>query len=101
MKLATTADGQQFALKIFEKTNVANSAIALKTLEQEVAVYKNLDHKYMVRLVDFKNDAKWVKSDGRVLAVAYMVLEFVQGGELFDYVSLGAFTEPVARYYFK
>ena len=55
----------------------------------------------MVRLLEYKNDAKWVKSNGRQVSVAYMVLEFVQGGELFDFVSLGAVSEPVCRYYFK
>ena len=55
----------------------------------------------MVRLIDYRSDAKWIKSNGRTVAVAYMVLEFVEGGELFDFVSLGAFSEPVCRYYFK
>lgn len=55
----------------------------------------------MVKLIDYKEDALWHKSDGRTVAVAYMVLELVQGGELFDFVALGAFSEPVCRYYFK
>lgn len=73
----------------------------MKTLEQEVSVYSSLDHKYLVRLLEYKNDAKWVKSNGHQINVAYMVLEFVQGGELFDYVALGALPEPVCRFYFK
>lgn len=30
-----------------------------------------------------------------------MVLEFVEGGELFDFVAQGAFSEPICRFYFK
>jgi len=30
-----------------------------------------------------------------------MVLELVTGGELFDYVAIGSFSEEVTRYYFK
>lgn len=55
----------------------------------------------MVRLFDFKEDAVWEKSENRKVTVAYMVLEFVEGGELFDFVSLGAFSEKICRFYFK
>ncbi len=55
----------------------------------------------MVRLLEFKNDAKWIKSNGHQVAVAYLVLEFVQGGELCDFALLEAFSEPVCRFYFK
>ena len=34
----------------------------------------------MVKLIDYKEDALWHKSDGRTVPVAYMVLELVQGG---------------------
>ena len=41
----------------------------------------------MVNLLDFKEDALWVKSDGKKqFKVAYMVIELQKGGELFDYV---------------
>jgi serine/threonine protein kinase len=52
-------------------------------------------------LHDFKESAVQVKSDGRKAEIAYMVLEFITGGELFDFVALGAFQEPVCRFYFK
>jgi hypothetical protein len=55
----------------------------------------------MVKLVDFKEHAVWVKSDGRQVPVAYMALELITGGELFDYVAIKAFPVDVCRYYFK
>jgi len=78
-----------------------NTAQALKTLRQEVDVYKNLKHPFMVQLFDFKEQAEQIKSDGRKCSIAYMVLENVTGGELFDFAALGAFSEPVCRFYFK
>ena len=40
------------------------------------------------------------KKDGRQIRVAYIVLDKIGGGELFDYVlNSGAFTVPQARYY--
>jgi serine/threonine protein kinase len=101
VQLAQLPDGRKFALKIFDKSNPHNSARAMETLRQEVATYQGLNHPYMVNLVAFKPDAKWVKSDGRQLDVAYMALELISGGELFDYVALKRFSPSVCRYYFK
>lgn len=48
VKLAINPQGHRFAIKIFDKANPQNSAQSLKTLKQEVEVYKNLKHPYMV-----------------------------------------------------
>lgn len=55
----------------------------------------------MVRLVEYKEHAIWSKSGGRQIPIAYMALELVSGGELFDYVALKQFNVDVCRYYFK
>ena len=65
VKLAISPDGSKVALKIFDKANPHNSAKALETLKHEIDVYKNLSHSYMVKLVDFKDHAVWIKSDGK------------------------------------
>lgn len=41
------------------------------------------------------------KPDGSEKEVAYIVLELVTGGELFDFVVLKNFSEPISRYYFR
>lgn len=53
-----------------------------------------------MQLISFKDDAIWKKSDGEV-KVAYMVLEFVNGGELFEFIAISPFTPSICRYYFK
>lgn len=45
----------------------------------------------MVNLIEFKEHAIWVKAEGSV-PVAYMALELIEGGELFDYVALKHFS---------
>jgi hypothetical protein len=46
----------------------------------------------MVKLIGFKDNAIWKKSDGRQIPIAYMVLELIAGGELFDFVAIKAFS---------
>ena len=67
----------------------------------EVDVYKNLDHANIVKFYEFKEKATKVKSNGQNVAVSYIVLELISGGELFDYVALQAFAPEVCRYYFR
>ena len=99
VKLGHAADGTRVALKIFDKGNPNNTNKALTALKTEVDVFKNLDHPYMVNLIEFKEHAVWVKAEGSV-TVAYMALELIEGGELFDYVALKHFSPAVCRYYF-
>jgi len=102
VKLATNqANGQQVALKIFDMSLPYNTKKVLETIKKEVEVYSTLNHPYMVRLLDYKEDACWVKSSGQQLKVAYMALELITGGELFDYVALAPFSPEMCRYFFK
>jgi len=101
VKLAQTDKGEFCALKIFAKDNPVNTEQAMKTLQDEVSAYRTLKHKNIVNLFDFKEDATWIHGDGRTEQVAYMVLEFVNGGELFDFVALAPFKESICRFYFK
>lgn len=55
----------------------------------------------MVGLYEFKEDAVLVKSNGTQVRVAYMALELITGGELFDFVALRYFDQPICRFYFK
>jgi len=54
-----------------------------------------------MRLLGYNFDAVRIKSSGTQQRVAYVATELLPGGELFDFVALKAFTEPVCRFYFK
>lgn len=63
---------------------------------------QQLSHKHVVTYYDFKETAVYNKKSGATQNVAYIVQDFITGGELFDYVAnSGPFTEPMCRYYFK
>lgn len=73
----------------------------MKLLKAEVDIVSKLNHANMVNLFAFKEDATMIKKDGRQLKVAYIVLELVTSGELFDFVaSSGAFSDKMARHFF-
>jgi BR serine/threonine kinase len=48
----------------------------LKKVEREIAVMKLLDHQHVLRLYDVYETSKYL----------FLVLEHVEGGELFDYL---------------
>jgi len=61
-----------------------------------------LNHENIVNLIEYDKEGILEKSNGERKTVFYIVLELASGGELFDYVAqTGAFSEKVARFYFK
>jgi len=55
----------------------------------------------MIRLLAFREDAVWIKKNNVQVRVAYMVLEYVSGGEFFYYLSSAGFKPTICRFYFK
>jgi len=50
---------------------------------------------------EFNEDGVWEKSSGNK-PIAYIVLELIAGGELFDFIATGGpFSEEICRYYFR
>ena len=45
-----------------------------------------LEHKNIVKYLEFKEEATLTKKNGETKRVAFIVQELVEGGELFDYV---------------
>ena len=100
VKLAQDPQGNQYALKIFDLQNENVTQKTVELLRNEVAIYRNLKHENIVRLFDFKENAEKINDRKEVKKVHYIVLEFVTGGELFDYVALQAFKPEICRFYF-
>ncbi|XP_066391311.1 CBL-interacting protein kinase 21-like isoform X5 [Miscanthus floridulus] len=92
VKLARDADtGRTFAIKILDRQRI----LAMKINEQikrEIATLKLLKHPNVVRLYEVSASKTKI----------YMVLEYVNGGELFDKIALkGKLTEKEARKLFQ
>ena len=98
VKLASDPTGQKFALKIFDMRDAKHSELLLDTLRQEVAAYEKLEHKNIVQLIHFCEDSVERREfDGREKRVAYMVLEYVESRELFEFCTHGAIKHSVCR----
>ena len=80
MKLAThKRTGQKVAVKMMGKKDV--KSIEVYQIKREIEVMKMCKHPYIVRLVDlFENCDHF-----------FLVLEYMGGGDLFDYLKLRAF----------
>lgn len=64
-------------------------------------VLQGLSHENMVNMKEFCKDATWEKESGNK-NVAFIVLEIVQGGELFDFIAEGGpLNEGICRFYMR
>ena len=62
---------------------------------------QNLDHPNIVQQIS-NGEGDYIKNGEVKKKVKFIALEICQGGELFDFISQGgAFSESVARHYFK
>ena len=102
IRLAHTADGTSYALKIFDRSNPENDENFLALVDEEVSATLNLKHKNIVKYYEFEKDAEYVKADGTKKRVAYIAQEPIMGGELFAHIfHTGVFEEDQCRYFFK
>ena len=98
-----TKTKQYAAVKIVSKTALVNSRMSLSTLaedherilqgiEREIVIMKLIEHPNIMRLYDV-----WETS-----TELYLILEYVEGGELFDYIcENGRLSAPEALGYFQ
>ncbi|KAI9028167.1 kinase-like domain-containing protein [Phycomyces nitens] len=86
--------GEKVAVKIIAKSHLASNVSVEKAVKREIAVMKLINHPNIMSLIDVID-----LSDSPNL---YLILEYVQGGELFEYlVSQGRLSESEARKYFQ
>lgn len=84
--------GAKVAIKIIKKDFLAARASVMKKVEREIAVMKVLQHDHVLSLYDVYETSKYL----------FLVLEYVQGGELFDYlVKRGRLDSSEARIFFR
>lgn len=83
--------GEQVAIKILSKAQIQQQNMGAQ-IKKEITIMKKVAHQHVVELKEV------LASKSNI----FLVLEFIQGGELFDkIVRAGRFTEEVARKYFR
>ncbi|KAF7732339.1 hypothetical protein EC973_005235 [Apophysomyces ossiformis] len=86
--------GEQVAIKIISKAHLAANPAIEKAVRREIAIMKLIRHPNVMALVDVIDDAS--SPD------LHLILEYVEGGELFEYlVSKGKLNEAEARRHFQ
>lgn len=68
---------QKFAVKAFSKEYLLSQAKGKESLINEIDIMKNMEHKYIMKLEELHESKNSV----------YLVLELLEGGELFNYIS--------------
>lgn len=84
--------GATVAIKIIKKSQVTQTASTRRKIEREISVMKLFKHKNVLELFEVFQNSKYI----------FLVLEHIQGGELFDYVvKRGRLPDDEAFHFFK
>ncbi|KAF9910088.1 hypothetical protein BX616_010973 [Lobosporangium transversale] len=83
---------EQVAIKIISKASLVNRAAVHRGIEREIAIMKLINHPHVIRLHDVYETEKEL----------FLVMEYVSGGELFEYlVNKGKLEETEALRFFQ
>ena len=98
---------QLYACKI-KKPNVNNKAPGeisdqdFEDLDQEVKYVSQMQNELIISIKAVGRGALDLLNGSKPTEVLYIIMDFVENGELFNIVeSTGKFSEPTARYYFR
>ncbi|EGV60398.1 Protein kinase protein rad53 [Yamadazyma tenuis] len=87
-KVIERATGDAYAVKIINKRKALNTGGGMVEVERELSILRKLNHPNIVKLKSFYED----------LDNYYLVMEFVPGGDLMDFVAAnGAIGEEATR----
>jgi len=90
------------ALKISKRCESDENSQDGSLFYSEVNALKKLKHPSIVKLHGYSDEASVKRKDGSILDIAYIALDYVKNGELFDYIAqTDRFSEAEARYYFR
>jgi len=94
---------QHVAVKILKDEFLRRDNDSILSVHNEITILKNLDHCGIIRMVDYGDAGQVVKPSGRVIEnLVFIVMEYVQGGLLFDLCqTMGAMGEDAGRFFLK
>jgi len=92
---------QYAAIKILKEEFLRRDNDSILSVHNEITILKNLQHQGIINMYEYGDAGKVVKPSGRVIDnIVYIVMEFVQGGLLFDLCqSMGAMGEDAGRFF--
>jgi serine/threonine protein kinase len=77
------------AIKIMRDEFLQRDENSLRAVENEITILKNMKHQGIVQMLDYGDNGQVLKPSGRVIpSLIYIVMEYVEGGLLFDLCQL-------------
>merc|ERR1712045_937811 len=92
---------QYAAIKILKEEFLRRDNDSIVSVHNEITILKNLQHQGIIKLYEYGDQGQVVKSSGRVISnLVYIVMEYVEGGLLFDLCqNMGAMGEDAGRFF--
>ena len=89
------------AIKILKEEFLRRDQDSILSVHNEITILKNLQHVGIINMYEYGDSGKVVKPSGRVIDnLVYIVMEFVQGGLLFDLCqTMGPMGEDAGRFF--
>lgn len=76
---------EQVAIKVLKEEFLKRDSDSIESVRNEITILKSLKHQGIISMVEYGDAGQVVKPSGRILTnLVYIVMEFVQGGLLFD-----------------
>ena len=93
--------GAYSAIKILKEEFLRRDSDSILSVHNEITILKNLDHFGIIRMHEYGDAGQVVKPSGRVIDnLVFIIMEFVQGGLLFDLCqTMGAMGEDAGRFF--
>lgn len=89
------------AIKILKEEFLRRDNDSILSVHNEITILKNMQHAGIIGMYEYGDAGQVVKPSGRVIEnLVYIVMEFVQGGLLFDLCqTMGAMGEDAGRFF--
>lgn len=89
------------AIKVLKEEFLTKDGDGLQSVENEITILRTLKHSGIVGMLECGDQGVVTKPSGREISnLVYIIMEFVQGGLLFDVCQLmGAMGEDAGRFF--
>jgi serine/threonine protein kinase len=93
--------GGYAAIKILKEEFLRRDSDSILSVHNEITILKNLDHFGIIKMNEYGDAGQVVKPSGRVIDnLVFIIMEFVQGGLLFDLCqTMGQMGEDAGRFF--
>lgn len=97
-----TQTGKEVAVKIIDMKNIVAHSKQMTRIKNEIKILEHLKHPNIVSLVGFHTNVDYPRKRGGTKKVILIIMELVEGGELFPYLQFtGCFSESICRMFLK